>query len=292
MSKKVAVVTGANKGIGLAIVQGLCKAGYAGDIILTARNEKLGQEALQKLKSEGFNNVLFHRLDICDQTSAEELRKFLEKNYGGLDVLINNAGIAFKVDATEPFGEQAEVTMRTNFWGTLWASKALLPLLRPNAYAVVNISSFVSKRLTSAAQSYRQRQNAAGETIFTGANRQFRSADISEEELCGLMGEFVVAAQNGNHEAKGWPNTAYGATKVGVTVLSRIQARVLAQTRAADGILLNACCPGWSALRHGRPQGPQEPEGGGEAAVYLAMLPPGATAPHGQLVWDKTVQEW
>lgn len=96
MSKKVAVVTGANKGIGLAIVQGLCKAGYAGDIILTARNEKLGQETLKKVKSEGHNNVLFHRLDICDQSSAEELRKFLEKNYGGLDVLINNAGIAFK----------------------------------------------------------------------------------------------------------------------------------------------------------------------------------------------------
>ena len=46
--------------------------------------------------------------------------------------------------ATEPFGEQAEVTMRTNFWGTLWVSKALLPLLRPKA-RVVNVSSFVSK---------------------------------------------------------------------------------------------------------------------------------------------------
>ncbi|XP_041948002.1 carbonyl reductase [NADPH] 1-like isoform X2 [Alosa sapidissima] len=199
MAKQVAVVTGANKGIGLAIVQGLCKAGYAGDIILTARNEKLGQETLQKLKSEGFNNVLFHRLDICDQTSAEGLRKFLDKNYGGLDVLINNAGIAFKVDATEPFGEQAEVTMRTNFWGTLWASKALLPLLRPNA-RVVNVSSFFSKR--------------ALDKCSPELQAKFRSADISEEELCGLMGEFVVAAQNGNHEAKGWPNTAYGATKV------------------------------------------------------------------------------
>lgn len=48
-------------------------------------------------------------------------------------------------NATEPFGEQAEVTMRTNFWGTLWVCHALFPLLRRNA-RVVNVSSFVSKR--------------------------------------------------------------------------------------------------------------------------------------------------
>ncbi|XP_012687784.2 carbonyl reductase [NADPH] 1-like [Clupea harengus] len=277
MSRKVAVVTGANKGIGFAIVQGLCKAGYAGDIILTARNDKLGQEAVQQAKSEGFNNVLFHRLDICDQSSAEELCKFLEKNYGGLDVLINNAGIAFKDSATEPFGEQAEVSMRTNFWGTLWVSKALLPLLRPKA-RVVNVSSFVSK-------------SALGK-CSPELQAKFRNPDISEEELCGLMGEFVAAAQKGDHEAKGWPNTAYGTTKIGVTVLSRIQARVMSQTRAGDGILLNACCPGWVRTDMAGPKAMKSPEEGAETPVYLALLPAGATEPHGQLVWDKVVHEW
>lgn len=96
MSKKVAVVTGANKGIGLAIIKGLCKAGFKGDILLTARNEKLGQEAIAGLQSEGCKNEIFHQLDICDQGSSLKLKKFLEEKYGGLDVLINNAGIAFK----------------------------------------------------------------------------------------------------------------------------------------------------------------------------------------------------
>lgn len=96
MATKVAVVTGANKGIGLAIVKGLCKAGYSGDVLLTARNEALGKEALELLKAEGFKNVAFHRLDICDQSSCLALRKFLEEKYGGLDVLVNNAGIAYK----------------------------------------------------------------------------------------------------------------------------------------------------------------------------------------------------
>ncbi|KAM9451670.1 carbonyl reductase 1-like [Clarias gariepinus] len=277
MSGKVAVVTGANKGIGLAIVKGLCKAGYDGDVLLTARNEALGKEALELVKAEGFKNVVFHRLDICDQSSSLALGKFLKEKYGGLDVLINNAGIAYKVKATEPFGEQAEVTMRTNFWGTLWVCHALFPLLRPNA-RVVNVSSIASKWSLDKCSPELQ--------------EKLRRTDMADEELCLMMGEFVTAAQSGAHEAQGWPNTAYGTTKIGVTVLSRIQARVLSETRSGDGILLNACCPGLVRTDMAGPNATKSPEEGAETPVYLALLPAGAKEPHGQLVWDKVVREW
>ncbi|XP_072517664.1 carbonyl reductase [NADPH] 1-like [Salminus brasiliensis] len=276
MSKKVAVVTGANKGIGFAIVAALCEAGFPGDVILTARSEQLGREAVEKMKSAG-HRAVFHQLDITSQTSALELQTFLKENYGGLDLLINNAGIAYKNDATEPFGEQAEVTMRTNFWGTLWVCHALFPLLRPNA-RVVNVSSFVSKRSLDKCSPELQ--------------AKLRDPTISEEGLCSFMNEFVAAAKRGDHESKGWANTAYGISKVGVTVLSMIQARTLAKTRPGDGILLNACNPGWVRTDMAGQSAAKSPEEGAETPVYLALLPEGAKEPHGRFLSDKKVEEW
>lgn len=91
---KVALVTGANKGIGFAIVRALCKE-YTGDVYLSSRDVGRGTAAVDSLKKEGLN-PLFHQLDINDPNSVRTARDFFQEKYGGLDVLINNAGIAFK----------------------------------------------------------------------------------------------------------------------------------------------------------------------------------------------------
>ena len=91
---RVALVTGANKGIGFAIVRDLCRQ-FTGDVVLTARDTARGQAAVQQLQAEGLS-PRFHQLDIDDLQSIRALRDFLRKEYGGLDVLVNNAGIAFK----------------------------------------------------------------------------------------------------------------------------------------------------------------------------------------------------
>lgn len=93
-NSKVALVTGANKGIGFAIVRAMCKE-YAGDVYLTARDVARGTAAVDSLKKEGLT-PLFHQLDINDPNSVRTARDFFKEKYGGLDVLINNAGIAFK----------------------------------------------------------------------------------------------------------------------------------------------------------------------------------------------------
>ncbi|NXB35397.1 CBR1 reductase, partial [Eulacestoma nigropectus] len=271
----VAVVTGSNKGIGLAIVRALCKQ-FPGDVYLTSRDPGLGQAAVAQLQQEGLR-PLFHQLDINDLQSIQALRDFLKEKYGGLNVLVNNAGIAFKVHDTTPFAVQAEVTLKTNFFGTRNVCTELLPLMKPYG-RVVNVSSMVSSSaLGGCSQELQQK---------------FRSDTITEDELVQLMTKFVEDTKKGVHEKEGWPNTAYGVSKTGVTVLSRIQARLLNEKRKGDHILLNACCPGWVRTDMAGPKATKSPDEGAETPVYLALLPSNADAPHGQFVSNKTVRPW
>ncbi|GIX76446.1 carbonyl reductase 1 [Caerostris extrusa] len=116
MSKRVAVVTGSNKGIGYEIVRELCSK-FHGDVFLTARNEDRGRAAVEKLKSEG-SHPKFHQLDITDDASIKSLAMFLKQNYAR---------------DTTPFAEQAVNTMKVNFSGTLKVCLHLFPLLRSHA---------------------------------------------------------------------------------------------------------------------------------------------------------------
>nr|CAB3228067.1 carbonyl reductase [NADPH] 1-like [Phallusia mammillata] len=273
-TSKVAVVTGGNKGIGLAIVKALCSK-YNGDVFLTARNIDLGQEAVKKLEAEGLK-VKFHQLDINDEESIKQLGTDIQASHGGIDVLVNNAGMAYKGADTTPFATQAKVTLQTNFFGTLNACKILMPIVKPGG-RVVNVSSFVSKSTL---------QKCSGEL-----QKIYRSDTITEEKLCSMMNEFIEAAQTDKHGALGYPNTAYGVSKLGVTVMTRIHAKLMREQGKND-VLVNACCPGWVRTDMAGPKATKSPEEGAETPVYLALLPEGATEPHGQFVSDKKVQEW
>lgn len=80
-TNKVAIVTGANKGIGLAIVRRMCKE-FSGDVILTSRDESRGRAAVAQLEGEGLHPK-FHQLDIDSRDSITALKQFAEKSYGG-----------------------------------------------------------------------------------------------------------------------------------------------------------------------------------------------------------------
>ncbi|XP_021500504.1 carbonyl reductase [NADPH] 1 [Meriones unguiculatus] len=274
-SYHIALVTGANKGIGFAITRELCRK-FSGDVVLTARDEARGRAAVQQLQAEGLS-PRFHPLDIDDLQSIRALRDFLRREYGGLNVLVNNAGIAYKGTDLTHFYLQAEAAMKTNFFGTQAVCTKLLPLIKPQG-RVVNVSSIISLEAL---------KNCSPEL-----QQKFRSETITEQELVELMNKFVGDTKKGVHSQEGWPNSAYGVTKIGVTVLSRIHARKLNEQRGGDKILLNACCPGWVRTDMAGPKATKSPEEGAETPVYLALLPPDAEGPHGQFVSEKKVERW
>ena len=231
---KVAVVTGSNKGIGFAIVRALCKK-FDGDVYLTSRDEGRGKDAVEALKKEGLNPK-FHILDIGNEETVVNLRDFLKEKYGGIDVLVNNAGIAFKQGATESMGVQAEVTLGTNYWANKRTCEILFPILNPGA-RVVNVSSSLGFLGRIGAKSGDKAKAEELRSILG-------SPDLSVETLDGLMKNFVETAKAGTHGDHGWPDSTYVVSKIGWSALSRIQHRMLEDDPRRD-IVVTHVHPGY-----------------------------------------------
>ncbi|XP_059178425.1 carbonyl reductase [NADPH] 1-like [Physella acuta] len=274
MCKRVAVVTGANKGIGFAIVRALCTH-FDGDVLLTARNVERGTKAVSDLEKENLHPK-FHQLDIDDHNSVVRIRDFLKENYGGLDILVNNAAIMYKPESTAPFSEQADVTTKTNFFNTLNVCHVLFPLLRTQA-RVVNVSSLKSYTALS----------MCSEEV----KAKFTAPDITMDELTSIIQSFVRLAQDNKHQQAGFADTAYGMSKVGVTVMSMIQQRELDKKGCQD-IVVNACTPGYVATDMTSYQGNLTIDQGAETPVYCALLPPNIDSPRGFFISEKQVMEW
>jgi len=139
-NRRVAVVTGANKGIGLEIARQLAQEGLS--VYIGARDEARGRDAAEKLRAEGLDARPL-RLDVTDDASVASAAASLEREAGRLDVLVNNAGIA--IDDGPPSRVSLDVVRRTyetNVFGVIRATQAFLPLLRrSDAGRIVNLSS-------------------------------------------------------------------------------------------------------------------------------------------------------
>lgn len=139
--RRIALVTGANRGIGFEICRQIAGRGIR--VLLTARDERRGREAAARLTRDGLD-VQFRQLDVTDEDSVRRLAAFVEAEFGSVDILVNNAGVypdegvpGLTIDL-----ETVRRTMEVNAYGPLRLCQALVPLMRRRRYGrIVNVSS-------------------------------------------------------------------------------------------------------------------------------------------------------
>ena len=141
--RRVAVVTGGNRGIGLEIGRQLARLGL--HVVLTARDEASAKEAADRLAGQAAGLVVGARLDVRDEDSVSSTFAEIARAQGSLDVLVNNAGIAIDGPghrATAPDFARVEETLSTNLYGAWRCAAAAIPFMRERGYGrIVNLSS-------------------------------------------------------------------------------------------------------------------------------------------------------
>lgn len=147
--EKIAFITGANRGIGFETARRLGEKGVT--VILGSRDKKKGEEAADELKAMGISALSFP-FDVDTLSDHEAIRTYIEKHYGRLDILINNAGVLLEQQSekeectadTVPL-ELLRKTFNTNFFNLIHLTQVLLPLLKQSsAGRIVNLSSILA----------------------------------------------------------------------------------------------------------------------------------------------------
>ncbi|MEV1118962.1 SDR family NAD(P)-dependent oxidoreductase [Actinosynnema sp. NPDC049800] len=228
----VALVTGANKGIGRGVAGRLAALGFT--VLVGARDRRRGEEAAEALRAAG-GDAHAVTLDVTDQTTVDEVARQVEERFGRLDVLVNNAGITGSgqvspADAHDQVPSTVDLDMvravfETNVFGVIAVTNAVLPLLRRSpAPRVVNVSS-----------------HAASLTLTSDP-----------------AGPFAALL----------PSAAYSPSKSALNALTVQYANELRK----DGVLVNAVAPGYVDTDSNNHTGFLTVEQGASVVVQLATL--------------------
>jgi len=232
---RTAIITGANRGLGLGTARALAARGDR--VVGTARDP-----------SAGPSDVTLFALDVTDDASVAAFAARAAEQIGEWNVLVNNAGIALN-------GFDAEVARRTidvnvrgpmRVFDELWPHRGADPV-------IVNVSSGMGEL------------GALGSPL----RERYAAGTMTRDEVLALADAFVEAVAAGTHAREGWPSSAYGVSKLSLNAWTRALAREL-----GDAARVNAVCPGWVRTDMGGRHASRSVEEGAASIVWAATLGP------------------
>lgn len=269
-SGRVAVVTGSNKGIGYFIALQLGLSGVFQNIIIACRDSGRAAEAVSSLQAQLPSAVTVKSapLTIGDNASHVSFVKYMEKTYGKVDCLCNNAGFAYKNSDPTPFRDQTKKTLDVNFRGTVNFTEQMLPLLKKGTNPrIVNVASMAG-RLSQ---------------VSSILQAKFASPSLTMTDLHHLINDFEKSVQDQTHKEKGYSNSNYGMSKLALIAATKVLAR------ENSDVAINCCCPGYCKTDMTSQQGLRDPADGAKNAVIPCTM---ESPPTGAYFSDYKVAEW
>jgi NAD(P)-dependent dehydrogenase (short-subunit alcohol dehydrogenase family) len=222
IARTVALITGANKGLGLEIARQLGQQGLV--VVLGARDAAKGAAAVAELSAQGIDAHAL-RLDVTNKDDVAKLAGFFHEKFGRLDVLVNNAGVAeWREDDVDSFRR----TFDTNVFGVVAVTYALLPLLQASpAGRIVNHSSVLGS-LTSL-QKKPEMFGAFVIPAYTASKAALNGITVS------LAHRTRGTALKVNSAHPGWVQTDLGGKRASMKVVDGAKTAVMLATLPADG---------------------------------------------------------
>lgn len=257
--RKIILVTGSNKGIGYGIIETLLEKKSNLRIILTSRNEDLGQKSYTKLLSQfpySKDYFFYHQLDITNKDSISNLISWIKKQFGKIDYLVNNAGLG-------THGVTTDVKLHC-------------AVLEVNVFGTINFTEEMIKN---------DMINKKGKIILVGSmmgnlNRlnnkkvknDFKNAKTTQD-LLNLGQNFKNCCINGTVEKEGWCKNSYCVSKMIVNSYSRVLS--YRDEIEKNDIGVYSAHPGWVKTDMTGPEAPLNIKEGAENEVFLIELPDG-----------------
>jgi NAD(P)-dependent dehydrogenase (short-subunit alcohol dehydrogenase family) len=274
---RIGLVTGANQGLGRAVVAGLARAwGGRGTVYLTGRHKQRVEEAAAALAHDGLH-VIPQVCDVRDGEAVQELARQIADRHGGVDFVDSNATAA--ISPGVPYAEQVDDLISTNNLGATRMIRSFGPLLRPGGRLVITASDFGT---------------LAG--LPAQLHSRFDTETMSLGDLDQTMRDYADAVRSGAAAGQGWPEWINIPSKIGQVAAVRIYARDQREQAVRAGQLIVAVCPGLVDTRASRPwfTDMSEAQSPGQAAIDVVKLATGPIEPqmYGELVQHGRILPW